>query len=134
MKKIILITSFFMGLNMYLHAQSCIVITEPPPLNAGLATNSTQCQGTNTAIDLDTQLSGADTGGTWSISGTSANNPGTQFNATNGELNLSGLSAGTYTLTYTVGAGACTDTENIDVTIQNCCPPKVCSPIKITKI
>ncbi len=58
------------------------------------------------AIDLNLQVTG-NSGGTWS--GTGVN--------TSGMFNLSGLTAGTYPITYTVGTGTCQFSTNENITV-----------------
>jgi hypothetical protein len=108
-----------------------IVVNVNTPVTAGVGANpAALCQagsGLSTII-LSNQLTGETAGGTWSIvSGT----PGTAFNAGAGTLNPNGLPVGTYTFRYTITAIApCPgDTEDITVTINNCCPPQICLPV-----
>ena len=134
MKKIILTIGLFICLKNINTAQSCVVMTEPPVLNAGMAIATISCQGTSGTIVLDTKLSGEDSGGVWSLSPTSVTSPGAAFDASAGQLTTNSLGAGTYSFVYTVGTGACTDAENVDVLVQNCCSPKICTSVKVTKL
>ena len=75
-------------------------------------------------IDLTNLLTGEDSGGTWTLA---SGIPGTNFIAAAGTFDPNGLTQGTYTFTYTVGALPCQDTETVTVILLgNCCPPKQC--------
>jgi hypothetical protein len=111
-----------------------IQITVSPLVSAGTATNPAPiCQNGSglTNIDLLSQLAGESTGGTWSqISGTAVGA------ALSGSiLNPNGLASGTYIFRYTVtGIAPCpNDTEDVTVTIQTCCPPKICVGVTAVK-
>jgi hypothetical protein len=85
-------------------------------------------------VDLFGQLTGEATGGAWSQIGTPA--VGTALNVSTGFLNPNGLAAGTYTFRYTVtGLSPCpNDTEDVQLTIQQCCPvPTICLPVTIVR-
>ena len=134
MKQILIVViSFFCITNKNI-AQSCPVITEPPALNAGTATNSVVCQNTNNTIQLETLLNGEDNAGAWSLNPLSAATPGIAFDNTTGKLITNALSSGIYSFIYTVGTGTCTDEEIVNVTVQNCCSPKTCTSVKISKL
>lgn len=112
-------------------------ITVNQPVTAGVGTNpaAATCQAGSglSNIDLAGQITGATSGGAWSqTSGTAV---GAALNTTTGVLNPNGIQAGTYTFRYTVtGATPCpNDTEDITITIQNCCPPSVCIPVSIMR-
>ncbi len=87
---------------------------------AGANNAATACSDDLTAIDLSSLLSGADTGGAWSVSATSPNAPGTNFNATGATFLPDGMAAGSYVFEYTLtGTTPCVDdvaTFTIDVT------------------
>lgn len=116
-------------------ATNSIVVNVNTPVTAGVATNPAAiCQaGSGLAtINLGNQIAGETLGGTWSIvSGT----PGAAFTAATGILNPNGLAAGSYTFRYTITATApCPgDTEDVTVTINNCCPPQICLPVTTTR-
>jgi len=67
------------------------------------------CAGT---LDLNTLLSGADAGGVWDETTTSG-----QFNTTSGVFDVSGLTPGTYTFTYSVTSCGSTDVSNFSVQV-----------------
>ena len=134
MKKFIHFIFLFFALQNIGMAQVCPTITEPPVLNAGVGTNTTACQNVANTIQLNTLLTGADSGGAWSVSATSPNAPAAAFDSTNSQLTTSSLANGVYALVYTVGSGTCTDSENVEVLIQNCCPPKICTRVIVTKL
>lgn len=89
-----------------------IVVNNQP--DAGLDGNSTLCNSVGSTLDLNTLLSGADAGGTWTETTGSG-----QFNAGTGVFDASGLTAGTYTFTYTLTATApCLDDfATFDITV-----------------
>ncbi len=134
MLKFIYFIFLFFALQNIAIAQDCPIITEPAPLNAGVGMNTTACQNAANTIQLSTLLTGADNGGTWSLSPTSPTSPGIAFDSATGQLTSTSLSNGIYALVYTVGSGTCTDSENIEVLIQNCCPPSVCTRVIVTKL
>ena len=134
MKKFICFTFLFFALQNIGFSQNCAIITEPPVLNAGVGMNTTACQNTANTIQLSTLLTGADNGGVWSLSPTSPNAPGAAFDSTIGQLTTKSLANGIYAVVYTVGSGTCTDSENVEVLIQNCCPPKICTGVIVTKL
>ncbi|MGV6860245.1 MAG: PKD domain-containing protein [Putridiphycobacter sp.] len=86
--------------------------------NAGTDNSANLCN--NTTLDLNTELSGADAGGTWVETSTT---PSGQFSAGTGVLDGNGLTAGNvYTFTYTVnGTAPCPDdVSTLTVTIIDC--------------
>jgi SdrD B-like domain len=111
-------------------------ITVNQPVTAGTGTNpSAVCQaGSNLSnIDLFTQLAGETSGGIWSqTNGTAVNSA---LNTMTGALNINGLAAGSYVFRYSVTAVSpcANDTEDITITIQNCCPATICLPATIAK-
>jgi hypothetical protein len=113
-----------------------IQIMVSPTVTAGTATNPAPiCQnGSGLAtVDLFGQLVNEMTGGAWSqTAGTAV---GTALNASTGSLNPNGLAVGTYTFTYTVtGISPCPNsTANVTITVQQCCPPKICLPIIVVR-
>ncbi|MEA1873160.1 MAG: hypothetical protein U9N51_01865, partial [Bacteroidota bacterium] len=60
--------------------------------------------------DAATDLNAATAGGTWSGTGIT--------NATNGTFDPTSVTPGTYTITYDVGTGSCTDSDQIDITVN----------------
>lgn len=127
--------TFLLLSNFYVNAQSCVVITEPSPTNAGNATNATVCKANSglSVIDLSQTLSNEDTGGTWTIAPSSAN-PNAAFSAASATFNPNNLPNGTYAFIYTVGATGCQDDEMVEILIQQCCPPKICTPVTIRRL
>jgi SdrD B-like domain len=114
-----------------------LTITVNQPVTAGVGTNpaAATCQaGSGLAnINLAAQITGATVGGTWSqTSGTAV---GTALNTTTGVFNPNGIAVGTYTFRYTVvGTSPCpNDTEDIMITIENCCPPSICIPVTVIR-
>jgi hypothetical protein len=113
-----------------------IKISVSPAVTAGTGTNPAPiCQGGSglANVDLFTQLAGEMTGGAWSQ--TAGASVGTALDTATGILNPNGIANGTYTFRYTVmGIAPCpNDTEDVMVTIQTCCPPKICLPITVTR-
>ena len=92
-----------------------IVVTAA--VSAGPDNNGSVCN--NTSIDLNSLLSGADSGGTW-IETTAA--PSGQFNTSNAILNANGLALGNYTFSYTLtGTAPCpNDVANFTITVTDC--------------
>ncbi|MCH2233440.1 MAG: hypothetical protein MK078_04225, partial [Crocinitomicaceae bacterium] len=87
-------------------------ITVEEEVTAGLDNTASLCNTAGTTLDLNTLLSGADTGGTWAeTSGSGSFTPGT------GVFDASGLAAGDYTFTYTVTAVAPCADDVADFTI-----------------
>ena len=82
--------------------QTSIVIAVQAVFNAGADVIISECQGGT--IDLSSQLSGADEGGTFIDINNSGGLNGNTFNTTN-------LTAGTYNLRYQVGGGLCPQDE-----------------------
>ncbi|MCB0477387.1 MAG: gliding motility-associated C-terminal domain-containing protein, partial [Crocinitomicaceae bacterium] len=84
--------------------------------NAGANGNSTLCNSAGSTLDLNTLLSGADTGGTWAETTASG-----QFTPGSGVFDASGLTSGTYSFTYTVtGTAPCLDDiANFDITVTD---------------
>jgi hypothetical protein len=106
-----------------------------------------QCKTDNdVTIDLDSRITGEETGGTWSIQSisnytgygtslTTANFPinlanGNGLNTSTGVLNYQGLPPATYVFRYT--SGTCTPVD-VTVVIDNCCPPQVCLPMSFIR-
>ena len=114
-----------------------LTITVNQPVMAGVGTNpaSATCQAGSglSNINLAGQITGATSGGTWAQTvGTAV---GTALNTATGVLNPNGLAVGTYVFRYTVkGTAPCPDdTEDITITIQNCCPPTICVPVTVVR-
>ncbi len=116
------------------YAQVCITITEPPAVEAGLPTAATVCQASSgvSAITLNNNLASEDAGGVWSLAPSSPD-PAAAFNAGTGTFDPNGVTPGSYVFRYTVGVPGCNDMADVAVTIQNCCPPTLCSPVSVTK-
>ena len=120
-------------------ANGCMVtdstnIVEPALLNAGTGANPTPiCSGNSLVpIVLNDLLTGENAGGTWTLeSGTPI--PTTAFDNTANTFAIKGTSVGVYVFKYQMGTAACGDAENVSITIQDCCPVKICSPVKVTK-
>lgn len=94
-------------------ATAIVTITVNPNSNAGTANGNFEfCQGENATIDLNTKLTGADAGGTWT-------GPNGEI-VPGGTFNVAGLAAGTQVYTYTVaGLASCPDdTEPVQVIIN----------------
>lgn len=90
-------------------------VTVEEEVNAGTDNSTSICNTAGSSVDLNTLLSGADAGGTWlETSASGAFDPGT------GVLDTDGLTAGTYTFTYTMtGIAPCTDdVSNFSVTVE----------------
>jgi hypothetical protein len=130
---IIIVLFCFNGGKSY--GQSCIVITEPPPVSAGTPTNATLCQAVTgiANIILNNHLTNEDSGGSWALTPASAN-PAGAFNAIAGTLDPNGLATGTYVFRYSVGTANCGDSKDLMVLIQNCCPPKICLPVTVQRL
>jgi hypothetical protein len=116
-------------------AVDVIIVNVNTPVTAGTATNPAPlCQAGSglTTVNLANQIAGETAGGTWTVT---AGVPGSAFNAGAGTLNPNGLAVGTYTFRYTVTATApCPgDTEDVTVTINDCCPPQICLPVTTTR-
>ncbi len=126
---------FLLLSSVYINAQTCVVITEPPPTNAGTAANATVCKANSglSVIDLTQTLTNEDTGGTWTIAPSSAN-PNTAFSPATATFNPNNLPNGIYAFIYTVGATGCQDDEMVEILIQQCCLPKICSPVTIRRL
>jgi gliding motility-associated-like protein len=93
-------------------ATSSATITVSPNVTAGTSIGDlTFCQNAAPTFDLDDQLTGADPGGQWT---------GPNGVVPNGQVNPTGLAAGTYTYTYTVqGIGNCPDdTEDVNLILN----------------
>jgi gliding motility-associated-like protein len=92
-----------------------IVVTDP--VTAGNDGSGSVCN--TTTLDLNTLLTGEDPGGTWAE--TTAT-PSGQFNTATAVLDANGLTAGTYTFSYTVnGVAPCpNDVSTITVTVNDC--------------
>jgi hypothetical protein len=135
MKKITITLWVLVFFTLKNYAQNCVSITEPPVLTAGTATNPNVCQATTGAatITLNNNLTSEDSGGSWSLAPSSPN-PNTGFDASSGTFDPNGVANGIYIFRYTIGSATCQDTEDVTVLIQNCCAPKVCSSVKVTKI
>ena len=81
-----------------------VTITFVTSPNAGADNTSSLCNSPGTTIDLNTLLSGADPGGTWTeVTGSGA------FNPLTGVFNASGLASGDYVFTYLTSNPPCPD-------------------------
>lgn len=115
-----------------------LIITVNATATAGTGTNPANvCQaGSGIAtMNLETQIAGETAGGAWSQIANGAPTVGTALNTTTGALNLNGLAVGTYVFRYTVKPAApCpTDTEDITVVIEACCPAVICLPVTVVR-
>ncbi|MEM6316160.1 MAG: DUF11 domain-containing protein [Bacteroidota bacterium] len=88
---------------------------ENQPEAGNQATPLVVCEGSTTTVTLADELTGDDTGGTWTAGGT--NPSGGTFNAGAGTFNLTGANAGTYTFTYAFAAGTVCVADQATVTI-----------------
>ncbi len=132
--KILLISLLCIGMAFKNAAQSCVIITEPPVNNAGVASNLTLCKSINApVIDLFQRVAGEDNGGKWSIAPASAV-VSSGFDQNTGTFNPNQIQSGNYIFRYTVGIAGCEDSEDIAVLIETCCSPKICTPVRITKL
>lgn len=113
-----------------------IQVTVNSATNAGTATNPAPiCQGGSglANVDLFGQLASETAGGIWSqTAGTAV---GAALDTATGIFNPNGIGNGTYTFRYTVtGIASCpNDTEDVTITIQACCPPKICGTMTVTR-
>jgi hypothetical protein len=134
-------TTYYVRKNVTTNGYTCndiktIVVTVNSTVTAGTGTNpANTCQAGSgiASMDLAAQIAGETTGGTWSQpSGTAV---GSALNTTTGALNLNGLAIGTYIFRYTVTATApCpSDTEDITVIIEACCPANICLPVTVVR-
>lgn len=134
-------TTYYVRKNVTTNGYTCndiesIVVTVNSVVTAGTGTNPANiCQaGSGIAtVNLEGQIAGETTGGTWAQqSGTAV---GAALNTTTGALNVNGLAVGTYVFRYTVSATApCTpDTEDITIIIEACCKPDICLPVTVVR-
>lgn len=91
-----------------------------PSASAGADNSASICN--STSIDLNTLLSGADSGGTWTET---TGPPSGQFTASTGVFDANGLPTGIYTFDYTVNALApCpNDIATMTITVDACTAP-----------
>lgn len=129
---IIIITCLSFG---RLEGQTCVLITEPPPVTAGTATNTTVCHAVagRPTITLNNNLTNEDSGGTWALAPASPN-PASAFDAMAGTFNPNNVALGTYIFRYAVGTMSCGDFKDITVLIEACCPPKLCLPVTLQRL
>lgn len=94
-----------------------MTITIQQAVNAGSDNTAQLCNYSGTTLNLNSLLSGADAGGTWSETSIS---PSGTFTSSSGVLDASGLIAGTYSFEYLVNAIApCTnDIAEFTVTVD----------------
>ncbi|WP_106795132.1 hypothetical protein [Aquimarina sp. Aq78] len=91
-----------------------ITVNDPP--NSGTGTDEFACAG-DTVVNLNSLITGADVGGIWSVSGSSPDNPGGDFNA--GAATYDPATGGIYTFDYTVAATApCVSNAITSVTVS----------------
>lgn len=94
-----------------------VTITVNTPVEAGQAGQPIAlCAGTDSLINLPTQLSGADSNGQWKESSVSPSAPGA-FNAANASLKTAGLAPGTYKFTYLLTALAPCPSDSATVSV-----------------
>jgi hypothetical protein len=123
-------------LTAYCQDIDTLKITVIQPVSAGTGTNPTAyCQaGSGIAnLDLFNQLTSETAGGVWSqVSGASV---GSALNMSTGILNLNGLVVGAYVFRYSVtGTAPCaSDSEDVTVTVNACCPPSICLPASVVR-
>lgn len=102
-----------------------------PIVSAGSDNAANLCN--NTSINLNTLLSGADSGGTWAeTTGT----PSGQFTAGTGIFDANGLTPGVYTFDYTVnGLAPCgNDVSTFTITVDPCTGPSAIISASSTNI
>lgn len=86
-----------------------VTVNITPQASAGMDGSTTVCNNSTNIIILADLLTGEASGGTWTLQN-GAPNPGNNFNAANGTLDVNGLSAGTYNFIYTItNTAPCTD-------------------------
>ncbi|MFK8056756.1 MAG: gliding motility-associated C-terminal domain-containing protein [Saprospiraceae bacterium] len=74
------------------------------------------CEGTGDVIQLSDQITGEDTGGSWTqVNGSAA---GSDFNVAAGVVTNNSLAPGAYSFTYTVGSGAPCPQDAADVAVE----------------
>jgi hypothetical protein len=123
-------------LSLYrMEAQTCILITEPPPVSAGTPTNAAVCHAVTgrPTIILNNNLTNEDSGGTWALAPASPN-PASAFNAIAGTFNPNSVALGSYIFRYSVGTAMCGDSKDITILIEACCPPKLCLPVVLQRL
>jgi hypothetical protein len=90
-----------------------VSINITPQASAGTSGSTTVCNNSTNIIILADLLTGEANNGTWTLQN-GAPNPGNNFNAANGTLDVNGLSAGTYHFVYTItNAAPCTNEEAV---------------------
>ncbi|WP_420573733.1 gliding motility-associated C-terminal domain-containing protein [Kordia sp.] len=91
-----------------------VTVTDKPV--SGTGTDNYACAG-DVVVDLNTLLAGADSGGTWSVNGSSPNAPGGDFSAGAGTYDPT--TGGVYIFDYTVNAMVpCVGSETTSVTVS----------------
>ncbi|HET8859692.1 gliding motility-associated C-terminal domain-containing protein, partial [Marivirga sp.] len=101
-------------------ATSTVTITVEEAPSAGTATDITLCN-TESAFDLFVQLADEDTGGDWVLETTGTGTGAVFVGATtDGIIDFTAATAGTYNYTYTVAATAIcpADSETVQITIE----------------
>ncbi|WP_171036961.1 gliding motility-associated C-terminal domain-containing protein [Maribacter algarum] len=102
-----------------------VIVLNTSPSAGTAVTGLTRCNesgfGQLTAINLNTAITGEDTGGTWTYISGGTGDPG--INASD-VVNFNGDAAGTYVFRYTVtGVAPCTnDNEDVTITVAGCDP------------
>lgn len=97
--------------------ETSVEVTQNTLPNAGIANAPMSfCTNESNQVDLFSELSGADAGGTWTILQGDDNG----FNANDGTFDMTGQSAGTYQFQYTLAAnGPCPGDEEMVTVIVN---------------
>ena len=93
-----------------------IVVEEPTSAGSPGATPQL-CEGTDSLITLIDLLVGADLGGVWQETSTTPST-GNAFNAANGTFNPIAQNSGSYTFTYTTGAGGLCPESTATIEVQ----------------
>ncbi len=103
-----------------------VTVVRSPTSGTAVTPNLAVCN-TDAALDLDTSLTGADAGGTWSDDDSTGGLTGNMFDAT-------GLASGTYDFTYTVAAlGPCPQSQTT-VSIEVTAAPNAGTAVAIADI
>jgi hypothetical protein len=101
---------------------------------AGTGSETTFCESATSTLTLASYVTGETTGGQWAVSGGSPDDPGANFNAGAGTLNLTGIGAGVYQMDYIIdveGDGnfdpitclSCRSIATVTITVVEACDP-----------